>query len=184
WTKLDGANTWTFSQTTGLLTLAVVTDPFIPWAATYFGAETNPAIIGKAADPDNDGLNNLAEFALNSAPNSSSNAGKIVGKVATVGGNSVLTLTLPVRNGATFTDDLTTHEEVSALTDGLIYRIQGTTDLSAWTLDVSEVGAGAERDAIQLGLPALDTGWTYRTFRAPGSVSSSASDFLRVKVTE
>lgn len=184
WTKLDGANTWTFSQTTGLLTLAVVTDPFVTWAATYFGTETNPAIIGKAADPDNDGLNNLAEFALNSAPNSSTNAGKIVGKVATVGSNDVLTLTLPVRNGATFTDDLTTHEEVSALTDGLIYRIQGTTDLSAWTLDVSEVAAGAERDAIQLGLPALDTGWTYRTFRAPGSVSSSASDFLRVKVTE
>jgi fibronectin-binding autotransporter adhesin len=184
WTKLDGANTWTFSQTTGLLTLAVVTDPFVTWATTYFGAETNPAIIGKAADPDNDGLNNLAEFALNSAPNSSTNAGKIVGKVATVGSNDVLTLTLPVRNGATFTDDLTTHEEVSALTDGLIYRIQGTTDLSAWTLDVSEVGAGADLDAIQLGLPALETGWTYRTFRAPGSVSSSASDFLRVKVTE
>jgi autotransporter-associated beta strand protein len=184
WTKLDGANTWTFSQTTGLLSLAVVTDPFVTWAASYFGAETNPAIIGKAADPDNDGLNNLAEFAFNSVPNSGTNAGKVVGKVATVGGDSVLTLTLPVRNGATFTNDVTTNEEVSALTDGLIYRIQGAADLSTWTLDVSEVASGAERDAIQLGLPALDPGWTYRTFRAPGTVSSAASDFLRVKITE
>lgn len=184
WVKVDGANTWTFSQTTGALSLAIVTDPFIPWIATYFPGETNAAIIGKAADPDNDGRNNLAEFAFNSNPSSSANDGKVVGKTATVGGSSVLTLTLPVRTGAIFSDDATTHEEVSTLIDGVIYRIQGSADLSAWTLDVSEIGAGADRDAIQLGLPALDTGWSYRTFRAPGTVSSATSDFLRVKVTE
>jgi len=184
WVKVDGANTWTFSQTTGTLSLNIITDPFIPWIATYFPGETNPAIIGKGADPDNDGRNNLAEFAFNSSPSSAANDGKVVGKTATVGGNSVLTLTLPVRTGATFTDDVTTHEEVSGLIDGVIYRIQGSADLSAWTLDVSEVGAGVDRDAIQLGLPALDTGWTYRTFRAPGTVSSAAADYLRIKVTE
>lgn len=184
WTKVDGANTWTFSQTTGALTLAVVSDPFVTWIDSFFPGETNAAIIGKAADPDNDGRNNLAEFAFNSSPTSAANDGKVVGKTVTVGGNSVLTLTLPVRTGATFTDDVVTHEEVSGLIDGVIYRIQGSDDLTAWTLDVSEVGAGAELDAIQAGLPTLGTGWTYRTFRAPGTVSSSASDFLRIKVTE
>ncbi len=184
WTKVDGANTWTFSQTTGALTLAVVSDPFVTWIDSFFPGETNAAIVGKAADPDNDGRNNLAEFAFNSSPTSAVNDGKVVGKTATVGGNSVLTLTLPVRTGATFTDDVVTHEEVSGLIDGVIYRIQGSDDLTAWTLDVSEVGAGAELDAIQAGLPTPGTGWTYRTFRAPGTVSSSTSDFLRIKVTE
>lgn len=184
WIKVDGANTWTFSQTTGTLSLAVLTDPFIPWIGTYFPGETNASIIGKNADPDNDGLNNLAEFALNSNPSNASTTGKVIGKVATLGGNQVMTLTLPVRAGATFTDDATTHEEVSGLIDGVIYRIQGSSNLSAWTLDVSEVASGSDRDAIQAGLPALDTGWSYRTFRAPGTVPSDASNFLRVKVTE
>ena len=30
--------------------------------------------------------------------------------------------------------------------------------------------AGADANAIQLGLPALSSGWVYRTFRAPGTV--------------
>jgi hypothetical protein len=184
WVKVDGANTWTFSETTGTLSLSVLTDPFIPWIGSYFPGETNASIIGKNADPDNDGLNNLAEFALNSNPSNASATGKMIGKVATLGGNQVMTLTLPVRAGATFTDDATTHEEVSGLTDGVIYRIQGSADLSAWTLDVSEVAAGSDRDSIQAGLPALDSGWSYRTFRAPGTVSGDASNFLRVKVTE
>ncbi len=184
WVKVDGANTWTFSETTGTLSLSVLTDPFIPWIGSYFPGETNASIIGKNADPDNDGLNNLAEFALNSNPSNASATGKMIGKVATLGGNQVMTLTLPVRAGATFTDDATTHEEVSGLTDGVIYRIQGSADLSAWTLDVSEVAAGSDRDSIQAGLPALDSGWGYRTFRAPGTVSGDASNFLRVKVTE
>ena len=29
---------------------------------------------------------------------------------------------------------------------------------------------GADASAIQLGLPALDPDWVYRTFRAPGTV--------------
>jgi autotransporter-associated beta strand protein len=184
WVKVDGANTWTFSETTGTLSLSVLTDPFIPWIGSYFPGESNASIIGKNADPDNDGLNNLAEFALNSNPSNSTTSGKVIGKVATLSGNQVMTLTLPVRAGATFADDATTHEEISGLTDGVIYRIQGSANLSAWTLDVSEVGAGSDLDAIQAGLPALDAGWIYRTFRTPGTVSSDASNFLRVQLTE
>jgi hypothetical protein len=33
------------------------------------------------------------------------------------------------------------------------------------------------------GLPALSTGWTYRTFRAPGKVGTDPKAFLRAKVS-
>ncbi|MCB1132692.1 MAG: autotransporter-associated beta strand repeat-containing protein, partial [Verrucomicrobiae bacterium] len=45
------------------------------WVDTYFPGETDPAIIGKDADPDGDGANNLLEFALNGNPDDGSNNG-------------------------------------------------------------------------------------------------------------
>ena len=54
--------------------------------------------------------------------------GKIVGKIATVGGNPVMTLTLPVRSGATFS--ASSGDQLSALVDGIYYRIEGDGDAS------------------------------------------------------
>jgi hypothetical protein len=42
---------------------------------------------------------------------------------------------------------------------------------------------GADATAIQAGLPALDFGWSYKTFRTDGHAGNDASDFIRVKVT-
>jgi hypothetical protein len=144
---------------------------------------------GKDADPDKDGSNNLSEFAFDGNPLSGANDGKVVGKVATVGGNQVMTLTLPVRNGALFTPD--SGDQLSALIDGIHYRIEGDVDLSTFADTITEVPAGAERDAIQLGLPGLsdingDTfaDWTYRTFRHSGTVPATPKAFLRAKISE
>lgn len=52
---------------------------------------------------------------------------------------------------------------------GLSYKIQAFTDLASWALTVTEV-TGADASAIQLGLPSLNSGWVYLTFRAPGTV--------------
>ena len=57
------------------------------------------------------------------------------------------------------------------------YRIQGSTNLSAWTLDVDEV-----TPALGTGLPALDSGWEYRTFRVPGPVTAEVKAFLRAVI--
>ncbi len=51
----------------------LVTDPagcpvFIDWQTTHFGSPENPN-AAPAADPDNDGADNLAEFAFNLNPN-------------------------------------------------------------------------------------------------------------------
>jgi hypothetical protein len=137
---------------------------------------------GKGADPDGDGKNNLYEFAFDGDPLSGANDGKIVGKVATVGGAQVLTLTLPIRVGATFSPD--SGDQLSALIDALYYRIEGDESLTPFADAISEVPAGVERDAIQAGLPGISTGWTYRTFRAPGTVPTVPKAFLRAKVSD
>jgi autotransporter-associated beta strand protein len=150
--------------------------PFETWAADrgLTAANDDPT-----DNPDQDGFDNLGEFAFDGDPLSGATGGKIVVKIASVGGQQVLTLTLPVRsvvgtfNGAT---------SLSASGDGLTYTIEAGDDLGPWTLDVDEV-TGADATAIQSGLPGLsDAGWVYRTFRSPGTVSGDPREFIRARV--
>ena len=78
-----------------------------------------------------------------------------------------------------FTDDF--GDELSGLIDGIHYRVEGDVNLSSFAALITEVPAGADRTAIQLGLPALSSGRTYRTFRAPNSVPTA---FIRAKISE
>lgn len=148
------------------------------------GSSTDPA---KSADPDKDGRNNLSEFAFDGNPLSGADDGKIVGKIATVGADQVLTLTLPVRTGATFSPD--SGDQLSALIDGIHYRIEGTVDLGNFDKNIAEV-----LPAIIAGLPMplsdinadLTPDWTYRTFTfaAPDTVPTVPEAFLRAKISE
>ena len=180
---------YTYNSGTQIALVYTGISTFDTWANSF----ANPPLANTAsgADPDHDGRSNLAEFAFDGDPRSGLNDGKVVTKVATLSDASkVLTLTLPVRAGAIFSG---TTEQVSALIDGLIYTIQGsaTLDADSWTLGVSEI-TGADATAIQAGLPALSdingdsvADWTYRTFRAPGTVTGGTpQEFLRAKVTE
>jgi hypothetical protein len=157
--------------------------PFATWV-NPFGI-TNPADKTKPADPDGDGLNNLGEFALDGDPTSGTNNGKIVGKIAPVGGVDVLTLTLPVRNGTVLdpADPAGGELGLKQTADGLFYKIQATDPLTAWSLTVSEV-TGHDADAIQLGLPLPNPGWTYRSFRSPGPVAGDPIEFMRVEISD
>jgi len=163
-------------------TLKLVQAGYSSWAAAK-GLDDSDAAhsSAKSADPDNDGHNNLYEFAFDGNPLSGVNDGKIVGKIATVSANQVLTLTLPVRTGATFS--ASSGDQLSALIDGIYYRIEGDVSLSTFADGITEVTTGDEA-TIQTGLPALSTGWSYRTFRAPGTVPVDPKAFLRAKVSE
>ena len=176
-TGFSGAGTWVVQSTVNTVELVYTAAPGSPyddWATDNSLDETNN---GKAQDPDGDGQTNLAEFALDDEPLSGAASGKVVGKIATVGADQALTLTLPVRDGAVFAGAT----EQTSTVDGVVYRIQGGNDLGAWTLAVSEV-TGGNATAIQAGLPALTTGWTYRTFRSPGPVSGDPKEFIRVLI--
>ena len=56
--------------------------------------------------------------------------------------------------------------------------------LSSFADTISEV-TGGDATAIQSTMPALSgAGWTYRTFRAPGTVPVDPKAFLRAKISE
>jgi fibronectin-binding autotransporter adhesin len=66
WTKANGAKTYTFDETTGILTLSQ--PGYASWIDGFFPAETNPAIIGAGADPDFDGIANAVEMVIGGDP--------------------------------------------------------------------------------------------------------------------
>ena len=93
--------------------------------------------------------------------------------MATISGQRYLTLTLPVRVGVAFTGAT----ELSGTGSGIRYRVQGDTGLSLWASDIDEV-----TPALATDLPALDTGWTYRTFRTAAPIAGATSkQFIRGK---
>jgi fibronectin-binding autotransporter adhesin len=162
----------------GLLSVTSSGTPYTLWAAAkgLTGANDDPT-----DNPDSDGLDNLGEFAFDDSPLSGVTSGKIVMKVATVGGQPVLTLTLPVRSTVgTFSG--TTSLTAGSGQDGVTYIIEGSDTLNGWTLDIDEV-IGADATAIQSGLPELSgSDWTYRTFRSPGAITGDPIEFLRARV--
>lgn len=152
--------------------------PYDDWATANGLTAANNA---SSANPDFDGYSNLLEFALNSVPLSGVNSGKVVMKVASVGGVNVLTLTLPVRS--VITNFTGTTSSLSATGDGVTYTIEASDALGPWTLGVTEV-TGTDATAIQADLPVIPpgSGWTYRTFRTPGTVVGDPTEFIRARI--
>lgn len=173
-----GANDFTLSYTDdNRITLTngdTPADPFGAWVAT-FATLTTPAQQAKTADPDGDGRTNLEEFAFDGNPENGADTGKIQSSIATVGANRHLTLTIPVRAGATFTGS---PSPVSNEVDGITYSIRGSLDLASFDETVVEVTPAITTT------PALNPGWTYRTFRLNVSTSAQPHGFLRAEVSE
>lgn len=165
-----------------LVQLTVVEDNYEPWINSFPGTG---GARERGDDPDRDGLNNAAEFALDGNPASGATSSKIAVEIAPVGGENALTLTIPVRNGAApaAADPPGGPLALEQTTDDLIYSVQASDELANWTLDVTEV-TGSDATAIQAGLPPLSAGWVYRTFRSPGPVAGDPAEFMRVVVTD
>ena len=179
-TGFTGSGTWEVRQTGATLELAYTAGAagdYDLWAqAAGLTAGVNDA---PDFDAELDGRPNFLEFAFDDNPLSGASSGKEVSKVANIGGSDVLTLTLPVRQGAVFAGGPSL---VSGVVSDLTYTIEATADLAAWTTTVSEV-TGDDAAAIRLGLPPLSTGWTYRTFRVDGALPTTTTEaFIRAKI--
>lgn len=175
WKAVDGSIEWTFTESTGTLSVASnAADPFTTWIATFFPGETDPAIIGKNADPDGDGANNLAEFALNGAPNNSADNGYQVAAVEDTNADTQkeLTLTIAVRKAGG--SPVFAGSPLSAVSDGVKYTIEGSLDLIFPTSAASEASPATGPG----GLPA---DYEYRRFRLDASEGLAGKGFLRVK---
>jgi len=160
---------------TGKIQVGIAPDPFPAWAASF---SLSGGDADKSADPDHDGRSNLLEFALNGNPTVAGHDHKMRTAVAVVAGDTTLTLTLPVRSGVVFSGagDLVGTADNSTIE----YKIQGSTDL----VDFVNANVTEVTPALSSGMPALDSGWEYRTFRLPGTVTTNPRGFLRAFVTD
>jgi autotransporter-associated beta strand protein len=132
WTLVDGDNTWTFVQSTGVLSLAVVTaTPYETWGSPY-GLTTG----SEGGDLDNDGLTNFQEFAFGLIPNSGSSVNPITVQLSKTTGQ----FNYQRLNGS-----------------GLTYTIWTSPDLVTWTEDTGatasqNVTTGTPNDSVQVTL--------------------------------
>ncbi|MEK7951376.1 beta strand repeat-containing protein [Luteolibacter soli] len=175
WRLVDGGIAWTFTESTGKLSVATyVAAPFDNWIGNYFPGETDPAIVGKDADPDHDGISNFAEFAMNGAPDNIADSGYHVMALQDTNANAQkeLTITLAVRKAGG--SPVFTGSPLSAISDGVKYTIEGSLDLVFPTSAVSEASPATGPG----GLPAE---YEYRRFRLNASEGLPAKGFLRVK---
>jgi hypothetical protein len=144
-----------------VITSTSFTSAYQTWITSFdFPGITNPDRT-PTGDPENDGKTNLEEFALNDNPASGVPSGKFRSRVETVGADQALVLTLPVRGAPVFGGS----PSKTASADGVVYTIQGSNNLSAFDQGVTEV-----TPASVDGLPATDSGWTYRSFRLDGAI--------------
>jgi len=98
WTKVDGANTWTFKESTGVLSLKIAPPGgFNNWIAGFSGLGD----VSAGGDPDGDGIKNLMEYVLNGNPGASDP--QILPALDASGSNFVFTF---VRRVESFDDTL------------------------------------------------------------------------------
>lgn len=152
-------------------------DPYTSWAdGSGLESEADRALD---ADPDHDGRSNRQEFALATDPNSGSH-GDTYPAVGDPDGSgpqtSAMVMTFAVRSGATFS---ASGGDRVATQDGVTYRVEGSFDLVSWSLAVSEV---TPNTTFKQDLPALPSGWEYRSFRVPGQTADSPRAFLRLVI--
>jgi autotransporter-associated beta strand protein len=158
-----------------ILTVTANLTPFEAWIGNpAFGLATGDR--GADKDPDKDGQNNLLEFATNDHPSNGTASGKVRSRIETLGSEQAMVLTLPVRGTAPA--PVFIGAPPTATVDGVVYTIGGSNNLATFDQVVTEV-----TPASAAGMPALDPGWSYRTFRLSGPVPArGVRGFLRVKV--
>ena len=173
--ETTGVNVWpTDAGPFGSMRVAPVDgNPYAAWITGFNQAE-NPALdLAETGDADGDGRSNLTEFALHGNPFGGDLGDLVRAMVVTLAGVPSLVLTLPVRGLPVFAGA----PAKSATVDGLVYRVEGSTDLGVFDTPVEEI-----IPAMADGMPALDDGWSYRSFSL-ATATAPGTGFLRVGVS-
>lgn len=184
WEKdIGGGKKYTFDETTGSLTLSTTGTPYTAWAASKGLDGTPSKENGTADDPDEDGRNNLAEFAFNGNPLSVADSGKVYGmnedSDADTNTDKEMILTVAVRNGTPAFSGSPSAVAVHP-TDGITYTIQGSLNL----IDFTTANVNVVPTPVITGLPPASAGYEYRSFSLDGSNGLTQKGFLRAKVSE
>ena len=133
WTKTASGKTWTFVESTGVLTLtASGGNDYSTWANVYSPADVSNPV----ADNDGDGLNNQQEYAFGLNPTLGSSVTPIVVSLDKTTGTFSYT------------------RRATSLNTGITYTVETSTDLASWPVDaaatqtVTSTVAGVETVAV------------------------------------
>jgi hypothetical protein len=156
--------TLTISEGSGLfIETSSGSTPFANFMANYPGLTGDDALAG--ADPDADGLSNVAEFIMGgTAPNDGGAANRAVD--GAISGH--LTLSLLVPSGASFAGS----PSPAATVEGVNVSVGGTLELATFDRIVEET-------ALNPGLPTAPAGYEWHSFRLSDPISSQPRGFLR-----
>ncbi len=113
WAMTDAGKTWTFVETTGVLTLTVAGSDYDTWAAGFPPADVSNPV----GDNDGDGLTNQQEYAFGLNPTL---------------GSSVNPITVPLNKT---TGMFTYTRRATPAASGLTYAVFISTDLATWMED-------------------------------------------------
>lgn len=122
------------------------------------------------ADPDEDGVPNLREFAFGSDPSDPGSLPARKTRILVADDSLHFVLSVPVRAGGEM-------EGTVYAVDGLRYETTGSTDLETWDEPV-EIVVNPD------GLPPVADGYVWLSFRLANDLAHAARGFLRTQVTE
>jgi hypothetical protein len=156
------------SPFSGELSVTIYAGRHALWKQENFGADAgNPAVAGDTADPDNDGIANLLEYAWGADPNVWSQAG-------------IPALALEELSGRI-------QIQFNRITDrsDLVYRIQISDDLATWTPVAEANGADGTTTVIGgLSVVVSETGTLVKSVTVQDNTAPAGPDkrFVRVAV--
>lgn len=159
-TLVDGTKTWTYSETSGTLSLSIVSAGYSSWI-TGFGLGAGDQ--DPTDDPDGDGFNNLMEYVLGGNPNSSNTS------IAPTGSKS----------GSNFIVTFNRNDTAVSGADVAISLEYGN-DLVGWT----SVAVPASSGAVSGVAFTIANGSPNDTVTASIPTSSAAKFFARVKAVK
>ena len=129
---------------------------------------------GPDDNPDGDDYDNRFEFAFMLDPNSPDSLSSVMRMgMVDVSSADHFYVTLPVRSSAAFNENGVMTAEV----DGVTYTITGYSDLFTTVSSLVE-----ETPAVTTGLPSLESGYTYKSFRFVSDVDTAKKGFVGVEV--
>ncbi len=147
---------------------------FETWAVA---SGLTPGVNADPGDnPDGDDKTNIEEFAYDCNPLNAFEDSKVYASLEIDVRPTYLTLTLPVRTGATFSSS--TNQQVATI-DGVQYIIQASYGLQ----DFTQAPVVTRTTIDTSHLPALSSGYEYRSFRLQKATAQEARGFIRGGVT-
>ena len=164
-------------------TSSTVSTPYQVWINGFTSIPANARV--PAADPDGDGVSNLAEFAFGGDPSNPAKGGLFYQEMKDNNADALkeLTYTCAMRRSTdvTFAATIDNAQQTSAPIDEVTYTIEASaTPAGPWNSSVSYIGK-SDAPPAGSGLPNLaGTAWEYRTFSAFNGTANKG--FIRAKV--